>query len=156
MELYSPAIVFVAESSTEMALSHDRPIRVFVAEDNSADVYLIEMALQQHGLNFHLLQSKDGEEALRSVIAFQQEDCPDIALLDQNLPRHDGDAVLAAIRQHEHCGRIPIIMMSSSESRKEIEAALRHGAIFFRKATDLNEFMELGALVKDLCVTNGN
>jgi hypothetical protein len=59
------------------------------------------------------------------------------------------------IRQHEHCKTIPIVMMSSTESRRELEMAERFGATFFRKASNLSEFMELGALVKNLC-SNGN
>jgi CheY-like chemotaxis protein len=133
-----------------MSVAVDRDLRVFIAEDNSADVYLVEMALQEHGLRFQLLKARDGEEALRNVVAFDGATCPDIALLDQNLPRHDGDKVMEAIRQHEHCGRIPIIIMSSTESRKDQEAADRFGAIFFRKATNLSDFLALGALVKDL------
>lgn len=134
-----------------MTVSTDRNLKVFLAEDNTADVYLVEMALQEHGLSFQMTRARDGEEALRSVLAFDKDDCPDIALLDQNLPRHDGDKVMEAIRQHEHCAEMPIIIMSSSESRREQEAANRFGAVFFRKAANLTEFLELGALVKDLC-----
>ena len=128
-----------------------RDLRIFLAEDNQADVYLVEMALQEHGLRFTLTSALDGEEAIRSVVAFQELDCPDIALLDQNLPRVDGEKVMEAIRQHEHCKQIPIVIMSSSENRREHEAALKYGATFFRKAANLTDFLELGALVKNLC-----
>lgn len=128
-----------------------RGLRIFLAEDNQADVYLVELALQEHGLRFTLTSTSDGEDAIRRLIAFEKMDCPDIALLDQNLPRVDGDKVMQAIRQHEHCNKIPIVIMSSSENLREHEAAHKYGATFFRKSANLTDFMELGALVKDLC-----
>lgn len=129
----------------------DRDLRIFLAEDNQADVYLVEMALQEHGIRFKLTSALDGEEAIRRLIAFEKSDCPDIALLDQNLPRIAGDKIMEAIREHQHCREIPIVMMSSSENHRDQEAAERYGAIFFRKAADLSDFLELGALVKSLC-----
>jgi CheY-like chemotaxis protein len=128
-----------------------RDLRVFLAEDNKADVYLVEMALQEHGLRFTLTSALDGEEAIRRLVAFEETDCPDIALLDQNLPRITGEKVMEAIRKHEHCRSIPIVIMSSSENRRDHEAAAKYGATFFRKAANLGDFLELGALVKDLC-----
>jgi CheY-like chemotaxis protein len=113
------------------------------------------MALQEHGLQFTLTATLDGEEAIRRMGTFDHSDCPDIALLDQNLPRVNGEQVMEMIRQHEHCKTIPIVIMSSTESRRELEMAQKFNATFFRKAANLSDFMELGALVKNLC-TNGN
>jgi CheY-like chemotaxis protein len=129
----------------------DRNLRVFLAEDNEADVYLVEMALQEHGLRFTLTSALDGEEAIRQMGGFCESNCPDIALLDQNLPRVTGEQVMQAFRAHEHCKRIPIVIMSSAESRHDQEMVQKFGATFFRKAADLNDFLELGALVKTLC-----
>jgi CheY-like chemotaxis protein len=132
-------------------ISDTRDLRVFIAEDNQADVYLVQMALQEHGLRFQMTEAHDGEDAIRRMLLFQEKDCPDIALLDQNLPRLDGEKVMEAIRTHKHCKDIPIIMMTSSENRHDLDVAKQYNAVFFRKATDLTHFMELGALVKTLC-----
>ncbi len=142
-------------SSNVQCNTPHRNLRVFLAEDNQADVYLVEMALQEHGLQFTLTATLDGEEAIRRMGTFDHSDCPDIALLDQNLPRVNGEQVMEMIRQHEHCKTIPIVIMSSTESRRELEMAQKFNATFFRKAANLSDFMELGALVKNLC-TNGN
>ena len=133
----------------------DRDLRIFLAEDNQADVYLVEMALQEHGLRFKLTSSLDGEDAIRRLISLDKmDDCPDIALLDQNLPRVGGEKVMEALRQHQHCKEIPIVLMSSAESRRDQETAQKFGAVFFRKAANLGDFLELGALVKNLCAQN--
>ena len=139
-------------SSNDQSSSQQiRALRAFLAEDNQADVYLVEMALQEHGLQFTMTATLDGEEAIRRVNIFDHSDCPDIALLDQNLPRINGEQVMEVIRNHDHCKTIPIVIMSSTESRRELDMAKRFGATFFRKAANLSEFMELGALVKSLC-----
>lgn len=101
-------------------------------------------------MRFKLTSALDGEEAIRQMRAFGETDCPDIALLDQNLPRMTGEQVMKAIRDHEHCKSIPIVIMSSAESRRDQEMIQRFNATFFRKAANLNDFMALGALVKDL------
>ncbi len=92
-----------------------RALRVFLAEDNSADVYLVEMALKEHGVPFTMRVVNDGDEAIRFVQLFGAgEPLPDIALLDLNLPRQEGDKVMGFLRSRQGCEATPIIVMSSS------------------------------------------
>jgi two-component system, chemotaxis family, response regulator Rcp1 len=128
-----------------------RPFKIFLAEDSRADAYLIELALQEHGIFFELLTVVDGEEALKAVGAFGHgEPCPDIALIDQNMPREDGGTVMRLIREHPDCASIPIIIMSSTESKNDQCLVEQFGAVFFRKPNNLPAFLELGALTKSL------
>ena len=39
-------------------------MRILLAEDNPADVYLIEEALRENGVEFEMLVAEDGEQAL--------------------------------------------------------------------------------------------
>lgn len=129
-----------------------RPLRIFLAEDNRADVYLVELALREQDLPFRLVLASDGEAALKLVSAFgETEPVPDIALLDVNLPRQDGDRVLRSLRSHPCCGCIPIVVMTSSDSIRDRNTADRYEAVFFSKPSDLGGFLELGRLVKRLC-----
>jgi len=61
--------------------------------------------------------ANDGPEAL-ALIAHRgqpgQAPCPDILLLDLNLPKVDGPQVLVAFRQHPACGQTPVIVVTSS------------------------------------------
>jgi chemotaxis family two-component system response regulator Rcp1 len=128
------------------------PLRVFLAEDNRADVYLVELALKEEDLPFTMRLACDGEEALRAVAEFgETEPVPDIALLDLNLPRHDGDQVLRSLRNHPHCATTPIVIMTSSDSVRDRDTAGQYQAVFFSKPSDLTGFLELGRLVKTLC-----
>jgi chemotaxis family two-component system response regulator Rcp1 len=131
-----------------------RPFKIFLAEDSQADVYLIELALQEHGITFELLTVFDGEEALKVVGSFGKgAPCPDIALIDQNMPREDGSTVMRLIREHPGCASIPIIIMSSAESKNDQYLVEQFGAVFFRKPNNLPAFLELGALAKSLLTT---
>jgi len=131
-----------------------RPFKIFLAEDSQADVYLIELALQEHGITFELLTVFDGEEALKVVGSFGKgAPCPDIALIDQNMPREDGSTVMRLIREHPGCASIPIIIMSSAESKNDQCLVEQFGAVFFRKPNNLPAFLELGALAKSLLPT---
>lgn len=132
-----------------------QPLRVFLAEDNRADVYLVELALREENLTFNLRLASDGEEALRVVAAFgETERAPDIALLDVNLPRQDGDQVLRSLRSSPCCGRTPICHydLVRQRSRPRSRGTLR-SRLFF-EPSDLTGFLELGRLVKTLCEQN--
>jgi CheY-like chemotaxis protein len=129
-----------------------RLLRVFLAEDNRADVFLVEMALKEHQVPFSMYSAEDGEEALKLVERFgRDEPIPDIALLDLNLPRQEGDQVIRSLRAHPCCAAIPIVVMTSSDSDRDRAMAERYGAVFFSKPSDLSGFLELGGLVRSLC-----
>jgi len=128
------------------------PLRVFLAEDNRADAYLVDIALKEHKIDFVLRSVSDGEEAIRAVERFgSSEPIPDIALLDLNLPRQEGDKILRSIRQQACCNSLPIVLMTSSENERDRATAEQYQAVFFSKPSDLAGFLELGALVRSLC-----
>lgn len=59
--------------------------------------------------------------------------------------------MLERIRSSPRCGRIPVVMISSSDSQAERNRAFQKGAdAYFRKPSNLAEFMELGKLVREL------
>jgi len=127
--------------------------RILLAEDNPADVYLIRMALEQHGVNFPLQLASDGAEVLR--IIDQQESLAETELslivLDLNLPRHDGIEILERLRGTERLTLVPVIVLTSSDSPRDRNLANGLGtARFLRKPSNLEEFLSLGAVFKEL------
>ncbi len=129
-------------------------IHIFLAEDNGADVYLVNEALRFHGLSYQLQVAADCEEAasfLENVAKTEFAPCPNVVLLDLNLPKGSGHELLAAFRSHPICTRVPVVVVTSSDARADRIAAAELGAArYFRKPSDLNEFMQLGAIVKEL------
>ena len=129
-------------------------IRILVAEDNDGDVFLIRRALDRYIGRYQLLLAKDGEAALK-ILDLATEDqsapCPDFAVLDLNLPRCSGITVLERMRLNPRCARAPVIIFTSSDSPKDKADALRLGADrYFLKPTDLEGFMKLGQLVREI------
>ena len=73
-------------------ISPSKVFRIFVVEDNPADVYLLELALKQAGLNFELTVIEDGAEALEFIQTKAAEiPKPDLAVLDLNVPSNGGN-----------------------------------------------------------------
>jgi chemotaxis family two-component system response regulator Rcp1 len=124
---------------------------VLLAEDNKADVFLIRQALVDHGVNPQLFVAADGDEAvlLMEKIDSSALPCPELIVLDLNLPKRDGFDVLRRVKLSEKCGRVPVVMLSSSYTQKEREEAARLGAVsFLKKPSDLGEFLKMGEQIK--------
>jgi len=129
-------------------LSTHRFIEILLAEDNPADVYLIEEALREHQVPFRMTVAQDGEAAIDLLVNGDLK--LDIVLLDLNMPRRGGGEVLDALRRHSD-REIPVIVLTSSDSPADREEALRLGATrYFRKPTGLDEFLQIGATIRDL------
>jgi CheY-like chemotaxis protein len=125
---------------------------ILVVEDNPADVYLIREAVRHYGINHELRFLDNGEKANGVIDSIDQDGsqpCPDLVLLDLNLPRITGIEVLQHIRRSSRCHRTPVIILTSSDAPADRDAAERFGAgEYFRKPVELEPFLELGAVVK--------
>ena len=125
---------------------------LLIAEDNPADVGLIQLALRTHGISapkLHIVQ--DGEAAIRFIEQLEADStpCPSLAIFDLNLPRIGGDQVLRRLRASEKWRSVPVIIVSSSLSPRDREDAIGLGAsAYFSKPSDLEQFLELGSLIK--------
>jgi two-component system, chemotaxis family, response regulator Rcp1 len=128
------------------------PYRIWMAEDNPADVYLVEEALRRHQFPYRLTTADNGEEMIRMIAQVEEnpgEGCPDIFLIDLNLPRRSGDEVLAQIRRSSRCATIPAIVITSSDSPQDRARVRELGVSFyFRKPADLEKFMAIGGIVR--------
>jgi two-component system, chemotaxis family, response regulator Rcp1 len=130
------------------------PITILLAEDNPGDVFLVRRALKKHDLDVTLVVVEDGKAALQYMDKIDQAEaselCPDLVLLDLNLPRAPGSRVLTRIRQSPYCSATPIIIVTSSDSPFDREKAVQLGATdYFQKPGDLAGFMQLGLIVRD-------
>jgi CheY-like chemotaxis protein len=128
------------------------PITILLAEDNPGDVFLVRRALEKHGLSVDLVVVEEGQAALRYMDSVDAGEAaaPSLALLDLNLPRANGNRILRRVRQSARAGSIPIIIVTSSDSPLDRDAAAKLGATgYFQKPGDLAGFMQLGQVVRD-------
>ena len=127
-------------------------LSVLLVEDSPADVFLVRHAIDHEGLDFTLELAEDGDAALAFIERVDRGECikaPDVLLLDINVPRRTGNEVLERVRRSPRCGRIPVVMISSSDSPVERKRAFELGATeYFRKPSTLAEFLELGKLIR--------
>lgn len=130
------------------------PIRILLAEDNPADVYLIRRALDENNVPFLLQVALDGSEALsllRSEGEFKDAVRPNLILLDLNLPRHDGMEILQHVRQDRQLADVPVIVFTSSDSPADRRSATHLGVTrFIRKPSVLDDFMAVGAVIREI------
>ena len=131
-----------------------KPLHIILAEDNEADVILVRQALETHGISHQLYVLRDGYDAIQFVSRIgtsADAPLPDILLLDLNLPKVDGVDVLREFRNHPQCADTPVIIMSSSgmERNHSRMEGLRISR-YFQKPFDLDEFMNLGAIVREV------
>jgi two-component system, chemotaxis family, response regulator Rcp1 len=130
------------------------PARVLVIEDNSSDVFLLERALHQQDLRFELIHLADGGEALAFIRrdgAYADAPIPHLILVDLNLSRYSGEDVLREIRDAKHLAGVPVCAWSSSQSHRDRARLMGLGvARFVTKPSGLDQFMEIGKLIKDL------
>ncbi len=137
---------------------NSRPVRLFLAEDNGADVHLVRLALSEHNVDCQLDVAHDGsgvKDYLRKV-GSPASPRPDLILLDLNLPQASGHELLRIIREHEHCRLVPVVIMTSSDAPSDRERVKALGAsYYFRKPTDLWEFLKLGQVVRELTESRG-
>ena len=128
-------------------------LMLLLVEDNPADVFLVRESLREEGLDCDLQVADDGEQALQF---FERVDTgsqtpPDLLLLDLNVPRVGGEQVLERLRKTRQCAGIAVVVITSSESPHDRQKAKDLGADeYFRKPTNLDEFMALGKLVRRL------
>src|SRR5271170_1785492 len=117
---------------------------VLIVDDNPADVALICEALAGSRHRSQINSVGDGVEAMaflnhreKYVNAIR----PDLVILDLNLPKKDGLAVLAAMKAAPDLRRIPVVIFSTSQLRKDIVRSYEMGAnCYVRKPGNLNDF----------------
>jgi CheY-like chemotaxis protein len=96
--------------------SKNKPARIVVIEDNEMEVWLLRQALKQAGEGYVLEALRDGEEGLRFVQDQRKphaEPEPCVIALDSHLPKHDGAAVLRAIRQGPALSHVRVIVVTT-------------------------------------------
>ncbi len=130
-----------------------RLINILLVEDSPGDVLLTKEALREVQVANELSVARDGEEAmafLRNEGEFAASPRPDLVLLDLNLPRMDGRAVLTAIKEDDDLRRIPVIVLTTSSADEDILHAYDHHAnSYIRKPVDLNRFLEVVRSIED-------
>ena len=134
-----------------------KPIEILLVEDNPGDVRLIKEALKEGKVRNTLHVVYDGVEAitfLRKQGEYSGIPRPDLILLDLNLPKKDGREVLAEIKADEDLKRIPVVVLTTSQSEIDILKSYNlHANCYVTKPVDLEQFLEVVKSIEDFWLT---
>ena len=118
--------------------------QVLLVDDNPADVVLAREALAGGKHQSHISNVQDGEEALAFLHRIgQHADAlrPDLVILDLNLPKKDGRAVLAVAKADKTLRSIPVVVFSTSRSTLDIARSYELGAnCYVHKPGNLEDY----------------
>jgi chemotaxis family two-component system response regulator Rcp1 len=130
-----------------------RPIEILLVEDSPADVDLTREALEDAKVSNNLNVVDDGEQALaylRREGPYAEQPRTDLILLDLNLPRKDGRAVLAEIKDDPDLRRIPVVILTTSEAEQDILRSYDlHANCYVTKPVDLERFITVVRSIED-------
>ena len=125
------------------------PVDIIVAEDDDDDFLFIEKSFRKAHCNNTLVRVKDGEE----LMALLQERLDGmgmgtphsfIVLLDLNMPKKDGREALKEMRKHPLLRRVPVIVLTTSQSDEDIIRSYDLGVnCFLRKPASFDGFVEI-------------
>ena len=135
-----------------------RPIEILLVEDNEGDVRLTREALNEAKVRNNLAVVRDGEEALNYLRRPGAEGIepprPDLILLDLNLPKKDGREVLAELKSDPRLRRLPVVVLTTSSSEKDIlESYDLHANCYITKPVDLDQFINVVTHIEDFWLT---
>ncbi|GAB3021515.1 response regulator [Natronobiforma cellulositropha] len=123
-----------------------QPIDILLVEDNPGDVRLTEEAFKEGRIENNIHVARDGVEALaflRKEGTFDDAPRPDLVLLDLNLPRMNGDEVLATLKADDELKSIPVVVLTSSKAEEDIVTSYKHHAnAYLTKPIDPAAFIE--------------
>jgi CheY-like chemotaxis protein len=126
---------------------------ILLVEDNPGDARLAKEAFQETESGNALHWVNDGVEAihfLRRQGRHAGAPRPDLILLDLNLPRKDGREVLAEIKSDADLRRIPVVVLTTSQSHDDIQRAYALNAnCYVTKPVVLEEFIRVARTIQE-------
>ncbi len=129
---------------------------ILLVEDSNEDYYATKRAFEKSGVANRLYRCADGVEALDYLYQrgqYQERDsapCPNVILLDLNIPKIDGRDVLKTIKNDPELQVIPVIVLTTSLDEKDINYCYQMGAnSYIQKPVDLTRFIDAIRRLKD-------
>ena len=101
--------------------------KILYADDDRDDLVLLNESFVSSGLNAEVVYVPNGLEAI-SYIEHTTGPLPDLVILDLNMPKMNGKETLSYLKTHPRYKTIPIIILSTSENKKEMADCARQGA----------------------------
>jgi two-component system, cell cycle response regulator DivK len=98
---------------------------VLVVEDYADSRFMMARLLEMSG--YRVLEAENGREA----VGIAERECPDVVLMDLQMPVLDGFTATSIIRRIESLCRVPVIAVSAQSTEDYVAAARRVGCDHF-------------------------
>jgi CheY-like chemotaxis protein len=138
-------------------VGRDSAIDLLLVEDDPGDVLMTREALKEAKVVHHLHVVDNGEAAisfLRQEAPYEGAPRPDLIFLDLNLPRLDGREVLAIVKGDESLRRIPLVILTTSNSEDDVVRSYDlHANAYVTKPVDFESFLRAIQQVDDFFLT---
>ena len=123
------------------------PIEILLVEDNPGDIRLTQEVLKEGKVQNTLSIVENGVQAisfLRKENEYQDAPTPDLILLDLNLPKKDGREVLLDIKNDPELKKIPVVVLTTSQSEEDILKVYDLNAnCYISKPVDFGQFIDV-------------
>jgi CheY-like chemotaxis protein len=130
-----------------------KPIHILLVEDNEGDIILTREAFEHTKVPTEISVVKDGKAAmdfLRKEGDYYNVDSPDLMLLDLNLPRKNGFEVLQFVKSDSNLMHIPVIVLSTSSSERDIDKCYQNFAnCYISKPVDIESFYKIISMIEN-------
>jgi CheY-like chemotaxis protein len=128
------------------------PTRILLVEDDPHDVELVQLALDSYNFVNQIDVAEDGEQALQYLLGREgnspSHPLPRLVLLDLKLPKVSGLKVLEAIRSYPRTQHLVVVVMTSSQEDKDLNACYKLGVnSYIVKPLDFTQFIEVSRQV---------
>lgn len=135
----------------------NEPIHILLVEDNEGDIVLIKDAFDDAKLVNKLSIARDGQEALeflRKSGKYENAKPPDLIVLDVNLPKKNGHEVLVEIKNDPNLKSIPVIMLTTSSSPRDINTSYQnHVNCYITKPVDVHDFIRVVLSIENFWIS---
>jgi CheY-like chemotaxis protein len=129
-------------------------INILLVEDNEGDILLTREAFEESKIVNSITVIRDGKEAINFFATLtKKEETPHLVLLDVNLPKINGHEVLVHIKNSEKHKSIPVIMLTTSSSERDIlQSYKNHVNCYITKPIDVSDFMKAISKIEDFWI----
>jgi CheY-like chemotaxis protein len=131
-----------------------RRVDILLVEDDAGDVWFTRDTFDYYKVGNALHVVSDGVEALRFVRReppYEDAPRPGLILLDLDLPRIDGLAVLADLTRDESLRDIPVVVLTTSDDESDVVRSYDLGAsAYITKPVDFDRLVDVVRQIDNL------
>ncbi len=122
--------------------------KVLLVDDDYINNFMNELLLQDMNVAEEVVTLTNGQDALKYVMnsAVERNQCPELILLDINMPVMNGFEFLEELNRLEPVNkdRMSVVMLSSSYNTKDVEEAQKYNvAAYFNKPLTEDKIQDL-------------